>query len=133
MTAPNLRQVVAAAVAVSIVTARKNNEHPTPRDGASKEPIIAAHTAKVLRQLGIPEEANPIKSHHVDQEMATRGGWGTGASLTRLTYVASCFQCSEIEGTRIVEEFTVPGARKAYLLDHAEAHPDHIVARWEQP
>jgi hypothetical protein len=129
----NLRAVVASAIAVSIVTARKHGEHPTPRDAAEKRPLIDEHTSRVLRQLGIPADQNPSKWQDVDAELAVRGGWGPGASLTRLKYVASCFNCSFASTEPHIEPFDTPGKRKAYILTHAEKHPDHVISRWEQP
>lgn len=120
--------VIAAAVAVSIISARQRNEHDTPTTPREKRDLVALHTRKTLRNLGLFKTGVTVPTYHeVTQELGRRGGWGYRATQDRLHFIAACFGCGSEP-----QVFESPGLRRTYIREHHQ-ETGHIISRWEQP
>lgn len=121
-------KILAAAVAVAIIKARRADKHPNPQTPEDKLALTIRHSIETLAELGLPREDLPDPAS-VEREINRRGGWGAQAQTTPLTYVMQCLQCDNGE----IKTFPSVTGRKKFMHTHREATGHTVISRWEQP
>lgn len=128
MSSPHTADILAAAIAVSIVKARRADEHQTPTTPEARHTIITEHSRRTLAELGLTRDHQP-PNRKIEAQVGIRGGWTNSAQPIPLTYAMQCLQC---ETTNIQTHITVTDRRKA-IKTHGIETGHTVISRWEQP